>query len=222
MDFELAQVRAFEDTFNREVQGFFFHFRKTLMKHFKSKKELFENYLNNVCCLGFEAILKDAYVKKHFIIFKGYLDYFERQWIGKKVTSWKGKSGAIAPWNYKSTCINGEMKTMSSLKLQDQIGANPKFNRFFQKLQEEQERTVSKFQDLAKQAAPKKKKSKEQNYQEDIQIFLWKQFYLGFKTMLKETRPKKGVQKVVKKKYMAAELKKYLEDVTTAIAGGFN
>ncbi|KAJ9070516.1 hypothetical protein DSO57_1007140 [Entomophthora muscae] len=68
---------------------------------------------------------------------------------------------------------------------------------FFSKLQEEQARTVSKFHSLANQVAPKKQKSKEQDYQEDV-------------------------QKVVKKKYKVAEIKKYLEDVATALAGGFN
>ncbi|KAJ9069178.1 hypothetical protein DSO57_1021321 [Entomophthora muscae] len=97
------------------------------------------------------------------------------------------------------------MKTTSSLKVwhksfKTKFGANPKFNRFFQKLQKEQERTVSKFWDLVNQAAPKKRKSKEQNYQEDVQDFFMKtQFYLGFKTTLKGTQPKEDVQKVVKK-----------------------
>ncbi|KAJ9090155.1 hypothetical protein DSO57_1005325 [Entomophthora muscae] len=53
------------------------------------------------------------------------------------------------------------------------------------------------FCDLANQLAPNKRKSKEQDYQEDL-------------------------QKVVKKKYKVAEIKKYLEVVTTALAGGFN
>ncbi|KAJ9090436.1 hypothetical protein DSO57_1002742 [Entomophthora muscae] len=90
------------------------------------------------------------------------------------------KSGATAPWNCQGACIKGEMKTTSSLELQ-----------------EEQARTVSKFRGLANRVAPKKRKSKEQDYQEDV-------------------------QKVVKKKYKVAEIKKYLEDVATALAGGFN
>ncbi|KAJ9088840.1 hypothetical protein DSO57_1019118 [Entomophthora muscae] len=86
MDFEQAQFRAFETNFNEEVQGFFFHFRQALIKHLQSKKELFDKYLNDgkgKCCftmtqftalafmqpehtgLGFEAILEDAYIKKH-------------------------------------------------------------------------------------------------------------------------------------------------------------
>ncbi|KAJ9050742.1 hypothetical protein DSO57_1011641 [Entomophthora muscae] len=100
MDFKHAQFRAFEATFNGEVQGFFFYFRKALIKNLKSKNELFEKYLNDdkgKCCfaitwfaalafvqtentgIGFEALLKDAYIKKHSTIFKGYLDYFEQQ-----------------------------------------------------------------------------------------------------------------------------------------------
>ncbi|KAJ9057689.1 hypothetical protein DSO57_1020280 [Entomophthora muscae] len=75
--------------------------------------------------------------------------------------------------------------------------ANPKFNNFFQKLQEEQARNVFKFQDLGNQVAQKKKISKVQKYQ-------------------------KAVQKIVKKKYKMVEIKKYLEDVATALAGGFN
>ncbi|KAJ9071093.1 hypothetical protein DSO57_1000768 [Entomophthora muscae] len=171
---------GFEATFIGEVQGCFFHFRQALIKHPKSEKELFEKYLNNgkgKCRftliqlaalafvrpehtrIGFEALLEDAYVKKCSTIFKGYLEYFERQWVGKKVTARRGKSGATAPWNCQSACIKGEMKKSSSLK----------FNKFFQKPQEEQARTVSKFQDLANWVTPKKRKSKEQDYQEDVQ-----------------------------------------------------
>ncbi|KAJ9054410.1 hypothetical protein DSO57_1015038 [Entomophthora muscae] len=89
MDFEQAQFRAFEATFNGEVQGCFFHFRQALIKNLKSKKELFEKYINNdkgKCHfamtqfaalvfvylehtgIGFEALLEDAYVKKHSTI----------------------------------------------------------------------------------------------------------------------------------------------------------
>ncbi|KAJ9068485.1 hypothetical protein DSO57_1028213 [Entomophthora muscae] len=83
------------------------------------------------------------------------------------------------------------MKTTSSLEvwhkhLKTKFGTNPKFNKFFQKLQEEQAWTVSKFCNLANQVAPKKRKSKDQDYQEDV-------------------------QKVVKKKYKAAEIKKLLQ-----------
>ncbi|KAJ9070078.1 hypothetical protein DSO57_1012134 [Entomophthora muscae] len=94
MDFELSQFRAFEATFNGEVHGFFFHFRQALIKNLKIKKELFDKYLNDgkeKCRfaitqfaalafvppehtgLGFEALLENAYMKKHSIIFKGYL-----------------------------------------------------------------------------------------------------------------------------------------------------
>ncbi|KAJ9058970.1 hypothetical protein DSO57_1007053, partial [Entomophthora muscae] len=59
--------------------------------------------------------------------------------------------------------------------------------------QEEQAQPVSKFYNLAKGVVPKKRKDKDQDYQEDI-------------------------QKVVKKKYRVAEIKKYLEDVATALA----
>ncbi|KAJ9056633.1 hypothetical protein DSO57_1030974 [Entomophthora muscae] len=107
MDFEQAQFRSFEATFNGEVQGCFFHFRQALIKHLKSKKKLFEKYLNNgkeKCRfamtqfaslalvqpentgLGFEALLEDAYIKKHSTIFKDHLDHFERQWVDKKVS----------------------------------------------------------------------------------------------------------------------------------------
>ncbi|KAJ9089786.1 hypothetical protein DSO57_1009285 [Entomophthora muscae] len=83
------------------------------------------------------------------------------------------------------------MKTTSSLEvwhkhLKVKFGSNPKYNKFFAKLQEEQARNVSKFCNLANQVAPKKQKSKEQDYQEDV-------------------------QKVVKKKYKVAEIKKNLE-----------
>ncbi|KAJ9054462.1 hypothetical protein DSO57_1014301 [Entomophthora muscae] len=67
--------------------------------------------------IGFEALLEDAYVKKHATIFKGYLDYFEHQWVGKKVTVRRGKSGATAPWNFQSACLKGEMKTISTLEV---------------------------------------------------------------------------------------------------------
>ncbi|KAJ9061821.1 hypothetical protein DSO57_1039811 [Entomophthora muscae] len=121
---------------------------------------------------------------------------------GQEGTARRGKRGATAPWNGQGACLKGEMKTTSSLEvwhkhLKTKFGTNPKFNKFFQKLQEEQARTVSKFRDLASQVAPKKRKSKDQDYQEDM-------------------------QKVVKKKYKVAEIKKYLEDVATALAGGFN
>ncbi|KAJ9080820.1 hypothetical protein DSO57_1020945 [Entomophthora muscae] len=171
MDFELDQFRAFGATFNGEIQGCFFHFRQALIKHLKSKKGLFEKYLN-------DGPPGECYIKKHSTIFKGYLDYFEQQWVGKKVTVWRGKSGATAPWNCQSACVKGELKTNSSLE-------------------EEQARNLSKFCDLANRVAPKKRKSKEQDYQEDM-------------------------QKVVKKKYKVVEIKKYLEDVATALAGGFN
>ncbi|KAJ9081533.1 hypothetical protein DSO57_1013665 [Entomophthora muscae] len=83
----------------QEIQGCFFQFSQALIKHLKSKK-LFNKYLNNgkgKCHFAltqfaaltvvqpehsgivFEALLEDAYIKKHSIIFKGYLDYFERQ-----------------------------------------------------------------------------------------------------------------------------------------------
>ncbi|KAJ9086344.1 hypothetical protein DSO57_1005048 [Entomophthora muscae] len=48
MDFEQAQFRAFEATFNGEVQGCFFHSRQALIKHHKSKKKLLEKDLNDV------------------------------------------------------------------------------------------------------------------------------------------------------------------------------
>ncbi|KAJ9082409.1 hypothetical protein DSO57_1039614 [Entomophthora muscae] len=194
MDFEQEQFRAFEVTFNGEVWGCFFHFRQALIKNLKSKKELFNKYLNDdkgKCHfaitqfaalafmrpehtgLGFEALLGDTYVKKHSIIFKGYLEYFEKQWVGKKVTSQRGKSGATAPWNCQGACLKGEMKTISSLEvwqkhLNTKFGSNPKYNKFFAKLQEEQARNVSKFCNLTTQVAPKKKKSKEQEYQEAV------------------------------------------------------
>ncbi|KAJ9056378.1 hypothetical protein DSO57_1033649 [Entomophthora muscae] len=106
MDFELAQFRAFETIFNGEVQGCFFHFRQALIKRLKSEKKLFDKYLNDgkgKCFfsmtqladlafvktehtgLGFEAIQEDAYVKKHSSIFKSYLDYFKKQWVGNKM-----------------------------------------------------------------------------------------------------------------------------------------
>ncbi|KAJ9068093.1 hypothetical protein DSO57_1032103 [Entomophthora muscae] len=138
MDFEQTQFRAFEITFNGEVQGCFFHFRQTLIKNLKSKKKLFDKYLNDgkgKCRfsitqfaalafvqpehtgLGFEALLEDAYVKKHPIIFKGYLEYFEKQYLGKKVTAQRGKSRATDPWNCQGACLKGEMKTTSSLEV---------------------------------------------------------------------------------------------------------
>ncbi|KAJ9080073.1 hypothetical protein DSO57_1039659 [Entomophthora muscae] len=55
MDFEQAQFRAFEATFNGEVQSCFFHFRQALIKNLKSEKDLFEKYLNNgkgKCCFA--------------------------------------------------------------------------------------------------------------------------------------------------------------------------
>ncbi|KAJ9062805.1 hypothetical protein DSO57_1006871 [Entomophthora muscae] len=68
------------------------------------------------------------------------------------------------------------MKTNSSLEvwnkhkhLKVKFGSNPKYNKFFQKLQEEQSWTVFKFFNLANRVAPKKQKSKEQDYQEDCQ-----------------------------------------------------
>ncbi|KAJ9069380.1 hypothetical protein DSO57_1019053 [Entomophthora muscae] len=67
--------------------------------------------------LGFEVLLEDAYIKKHSTIFTGYLDYFERQWVDKKVTAWRGKSGATAPWNCQGACLKGEMKPTSSLEV---------------------------------------------------------------------------------------------------------
>ncbi|KAJ9061874.1 hypothetical protein DSO57_1016279 [Entomophthora muscae] len=107
MDFEQAQFRAFKATFNREVQGCFFHFRQALIKKLKSEKDLFEKYLNNgkwKCCfaltqfaaltfvcpkntgIGFEALLEDAYIKKHSTIFKGYLccNIFDYSLLGNK------------------------------------------------------------------------------------------------------------------------------------------
>ncbi|KAJ9059788.1 hypothetical protein DSO57_1037881 [Entomophthora muscae] len=96
MDFEQAQFRSFEATFNGEAGPH---------QTSQEQKELFEKYLNNgkgKCRfamtqfaalafvrpehtgLGFEALLEDAYIKKHSTIFKGHLDYFERQWVGKK------------------------------------------------------------------------------------------------------------------------------------------
>ncbi|KAJ9062338.1 hypothetical protein DSO57_1011912 [Entomophthora muscae] len=215
--------RAFEATFNGEVQGCFFHFRQALVKNLKSEKDLFKKYLNNdkgecrfaqtqfaalafvrpeYTGFGFEALLEDAYIKKHSTIFKGYLDYFEHQWASKIVTAWRGKSRATAPWNFQGACLKGEMKTASSLEvwhkhLKVKFGSTPKYNKFISKLQEEQTQTVSKFCNLANRVAPKKQKSKEQDYQEDV-------------------------QKVVKKQYKMAEIKKYLEDIATVLAGGFN
>ncbi|KAJ9062018.1 hypothetical protein DSO57_1015062 [Entomophthora muscae] len=83
------------------------------------------------------------------------------------------------------------MKNTSSLEvwhkhLKVKFGSNPKYNKFFQKLQEEQAQTVSKFCDLANQVAPKKRK--EQDNQEDV-------------------------QKVFKKKHKVAETKKHLRNV---------
>ncbi|KAJ9076426.1 hypothetical protein DSO57_1026449 [Entomophthora muscae] len=90
-----------------------------------------------------------------------------------------------------------KMKMTASLKLwqkhlKTKFGANPKFNKFFLKLQEEQARNVSKLRGLANRVAPRKMKSKDQDCQEEI-------------------------QKVVKKKYKVAEIKNYLEDVATAV-----
>ncbi|KAJ9088646.1 hypothetical protein DSO57_1020979 [Entomophthora muscae] len=128
IDFEQAQFRAFKATFNGEVQGCFFHFRQALIKNLKSNKELFGKYLNDgkgKCCfaitqfaalafvrlentgIGFEALLEDVYVKKHSSIFKGYLDYFKRQWVGKKVTAQRRKSRATAPWDCQGPCLKG-------------------------------------------------------------------------------------------------------------------
>ncbi|KAJ9073001.1 hypothetical protein DSO57_1021221 [Entomophthora muscae] len=80
------------------TQGCFFHFRQALIKNLNNENDLFEKYLNNgkgKCCfaltqfsalafvrpehtgIGFEALLEDAYIKKHSTIFKGYLDYFK-------------------------------------------------------------------------------------------------------------------------------------------------
>ncbi|KAJ9049043.1 hypothetical protein DSO57_1028657 [Entomophthora muscae] len=117
---------------------------------------------------------------------------------GKKVTAQRGNSGATAPWNCQGACLKGEMKTTSSLEvwhnyLKVKFGSNPKYNKFFSKLQEKQAQTVSKFCNLSNWVAPKKQKSKEQDYQEDV-------------------------QKVVKKKYKVAEIKKYLEDVVVGHA----
>ncbi|KAJ9056699.1 hypothetical protein DSO57_1030268 [Entomophthora muscae] len=81
--------------------------------------------------------------------------------------------------------------------LEKKFGANPKLNKFFVKLQEEQARNISKFWGLANQVASKQKKNKDQEYQE-------------------------AVQKAMKKKYKVERIKKYLEDVATALAGGVN
>ncbi|KAJ9084369.1 hypothetical protein DSO57_1025281, partial [Entomophthora muscae] len=118
--------------FQQEVQGYFLHFRQALIKNLKSKNELLNKYLNDGkgkyrfaitqfsaldfeqpehTGISFEVFLEDAYIMKHSTIFKGYLDYFERQWVGKKVTSQRSKSGAIAPWNCQSACIKWEMKS---------------------------------------------------------------------------------------------------------------
>ncbi|KAJ9077501.1 hypothetical protein DSO57_1016103 [Entomophthora muscae] len=80
-----------------QQQGCFFHFRQALIKHLRRKKELFDKYLNDSkgkCCfaitqfaalafvhlehtgIDFEALLEDAYIRKHSTIFKGHLDYF--------------------------------------------------------------------------------------------------------------------------------------------------
>ncbi|KAJ9055732.1 hypothetical protein DSO57_1000592 [Entomophthora muscae] len=140
-------------------------------------------FLDSVCCLGFCAaraywawlwgLLEDPYIKKHSTIFKGYLDYFERQWVGKKVTAQRGKSRATAPWNCQGACLKGEIKTTSSLEvwhkhMKANFVSNPNYNNFFQKLQGEQSQSVSNFCDLAKQVALNEK-SKKHDYQEDVQ-----------------------------------------------------
>ncbi|KAJ9083729.1 hypothetical protein DSO57_1031749 [Entomophthora muscae] len=97
---KLDQFKSFEGTFNGEVHAFVFHFRQDLLKNIKSDKKLFDKYLyysNRKCCfsitqltdlallnhehvdVGFEAIQKNAYVKKHPTIFKDYLEYFKYQ-----------------------------------------------------------------------------------------------------------------------------------------------
>ncbi|KAJ9079253.1 hypothetical protein DSO57_1037344 [Entomophthora muscae] len=104
----------------------------------KSEKELFEKYLNDgkgKCQFaitqfaalsfvqpehtgpGFEALLEYAYIKKHSIIFKGYLDYFEKQWVGKEGDRLERKEWGHCPLEFPGCLPQGEMKTTSIMKV---------------------------------------------------------------------------------------------------------
>ncbi|KAJ9079978.1 hypothetical protein DSO57_1029874 [Entomophthora muscae] len=106
VDFMLAQSRAFEATFNGEVQGFSSILGRPSSKISRDRRSFLTRKcqfaitqfaalafvrLENIG-IGFEALLEDACIKKHSTIFKGYLNYFKKQWVAKKVTARRGKS----------------------------------------------------------------------------------------------------------------------------------
>ena len=105
MDFEQAQIKAFKQVFDDDIQGCFFHFRQVIVKYVRDVPVLFKKYIhdgsrkvknmiNQFVALafvkpehvvsGFESILPDLYLQKHENLFHKFIDYFECQWIVKR------------------------------------------------------------------------------------------------------------------------------------------
>ncbi|KAJ9063185.1 hypothetical protein DSO57_1002485 [Entomophthora muscae] len=137
MDFETAQYNTFVNTFDGEVQGCFFHYKKAVNRQLKGLPELSKLHrldtsgkckflIQQFVALAFvkpehtrqafDLLCQDSYAKKHEDSFYPFIKYYKPQWIGRKFTKPQSKPRAKASWNCYQAVLKDKMRTNVATK----------------------------------------------------------------------------------------------------------